>query len=98
MKSTTLHISSTDPSGGSGDAIAAFSESHFGGWRDIVNEISTHLPNSTTKAPTAPETLRQLTGLLQMQIDVTRYQLRVEVVSKIAESGVASLRKLQQTQ
>jgi hypothetical protein len=39
-----------------------------------------------------------LTELLRLQMDVTRYQLRVEVVSKIAESGVASLRKLQQAQ
>jgi hypothetical protein len=31
-------------------------------------------------------------------MDVTRYQLRVEVVSKVAESAVTSLRKLQQSQ
>jgi len=98
MKSTTLHISSTDPGGGSGTAIAAFSESHVGGWRDIVNKIVAYLPTATTKAPTAPESLRQLTGLLQAQMEVTRYQLRVEVISKVAESGVASLRKLQQSQ
>ena len=98
MKSTTLHISSSGPSGGIRDGLAASSESHFGGWRDIVNKISTYLPTSTTKAPSAPDALRHLTGLLQMQMDITRYQLRVEVVSKIAESGVASLRKLQQSQ
>ncbi len=69
-----------------------------GGWQEIVSKVSTYLSTSTTKAPAAPETLRQLTGLLRLQMDVTRYQLRVEVVSKVAESAVTSLRKLQQSQ
>lgn len=98
MKTTPLRPSSASPSVQLGDALAATSDAHSGGWRDIVGKMSSYLSTSSTKAPTAPETLRQLTGLLRMQMDVTRYQLRVEVVAKIAESGVASLRKLQQSQ
>jgi hypothetical protein len=36
--------------------------------------------------------------MIKLQMDVCRYQVRVELVSKISESGVASVRKLQQTQ
>jgi hypothetical protein len=39
-----------------------------------------------------------LGGLLRLQYDLSRYHLRVEVLSKVAESAVASLRKLQQNQ
>jgi hypothetical protein len=98
MQTISLRPSSASPSDQLRDALAATPDAHSGGWRDIVTKVSSYLSTSTTKAPTAPETLRQLTGLLRMQMDVTRYQLRVEVVSKIAESGVASLRKLQQSQ
>jgi hypothetical protein len=42
--------------------------------------------------------VEQLSGLLRLQVDVSRYQLRVELVSKVSESAVASVRKLQQNQ
>lgn len=38
----------------------------------------------------------ELSRLLQLQTEVQRYQLRVEVVTKVAECAVASIRKLQQ--
>jgi hypothetical protein len=41
---------------------------------------------------------QQLGELLRLQVDVSRYHLKVEMLSKVAESAVASLRKLQQPQ
>jgi hypothetical protein len=42
--------------------------------------------------------LDHLSGLLKLQADIGQYQLRVELVSKVSESAVASVRKLQQNQ
>jgi len=96
---TTLHQpASVGSSAQIAELVAPTNDSHAGGWQEIVKRVSTYISSSTSKPPTAPESARQLTELLRLQIDVTRYQLRVEVVSKIAESGVASLRKLQQPQ
>lgn len=69
-----------------------------GGWQDIVNKVSSYLSSPTTKTSAPSGALNHLTGLLRLQMDVTRYQLRIEVVSKVAESAVASLRRLQQSQ
>lgn len=80
------------------DALVTPLESSSGGWHEIVAKVSTYLSHPPTQAPTGPQMTTNLTELLRLQMDVTRYQLRVEVVSKIAESGVASLRKLQQAQ
>ena len=67
-------------------------------WQDIV----TNIPNKITHAGPAGtvdrQGLTQLTDLLKVQMDVCRYQVKVEAVSKIAESAVASMRKLQQPQ
>lgn len=98
MRSTSIQAAPAIPSVRIGDELAHPIDSHAGGWQEIVKRVSTYISSSTSKAPTAPESARQLTELLRLQMDVTRYQLRVEVVSKIAESGVASLRKLQQPQ
>ncbi len=97
MKSPLIQISPASGGAQLGDTLTRKS-AESGGWHDIVSKVSAYLSTSTTKAPAAPETLRQLTGLLRLQMDVTRYQLRVEVVSKVAESAVTSLRKLQQSQ
>lgn len=53
----------------------------------------------TTEIVTAPgDRLKQLSELIRLQMDVCRHQVQVELVSKVAESGVASVRKLQQAQ
>jgi hypothetical protein len=98
MRTTVIQAAPEISSARIEDVLAAQNESHGGGWREIVQRVSTYMSKPTSKSPTAPETTRQVTELLRLQMDVTRYQLRVEVVSKIAESGVASLRKLQQSQ
>jgi hypothetical protein len=98
MRSTISHLSSASPSASTSDILTASLGADSGGWQAIVAKVSNYLSTSTAKASSAPETMQQLSGLLRMQMDVTRYQLRVEVVSKIAESAVASLRKLQQSQ
>ena len=98
MRSTLPEAASPMPSPRIADALVTPPESSSGGWHDIVAKVSTYLSHAPTKAPTGPQMARNLTELLRIQMDVTRYQLRVEVVSKIAESGVASLRKLQQSQ
>jgi hypothetical protein len=81
-----------------GALLESGSESHSGGWHDIVSRVSGYVSNPAQTFRGGPESLKDLTGLLRLQLDVTQYQLRVEVVSKVAESAVASLRKLQQPQ
>lgn len=69
-----------------------------GNWNDIANRAA-QLAQNTLKDSHSPATqINQLSGLLKMQVEVTRYQLRVELVSKVSESAVASMRKLQQNQ
>ena len=68
------------------------------GWSEIVSRIGQYVNHGVrpTASPTAQ--IDQLSGLLKLQVDVSRYQLRVELVSKVSESAVASMRKLQQNQ
>jgi hypothetical protein len=42
--------------------------------------------------------MQQMGDLLKIQTDISRYQLKVELVSKVSEGAVASIRKLQQNQ
>jgi hypothetical protein len=81
-----------------GAMVGVGTESHAGGWHDIVSRVSGYVSGPKTTSPTGQESLTNLSGLLRLQLDVAQYQLRVEVVSKVAESAVASLRKLQQPQ
>lgn len=81
-----------------GKMVGVGTESHSGGWHDIVSRVSGYVSEPKTTTPSGQESLKNLSGLLRLQLDVTQYQLRVEVVSKVAESAVASLRKLQQPQ
>ena len=41
--------------------------------------------------------VEQLSELLKLQVEVGRYQLRIEMLAKVADSALATLRKLQQT-
>jgi hypothetical protein len=47
-------------------------------------------------APDATTAVRDISKILQLQTELQRYQLRVEVVSKVSECAVATVRKLQQ--
>lgn len=98
MRSALSPLPSATTSSQVGEILTAPSMPTTGGWQDIVNKVSSYLSTSTTKAAAPSGALNHLTGLLRLQMDVTRYQLRIEVVSKVAESAVASLRRLQQSQ
>jgi hypothetical protein len=66
-------------------------------WGEITQRVSKHLTTSSTQ--TQPELrAQQLADLMRLQVDVSNYHLKVEMLSKVAESAVASLRKLQQPQ
>jgi hypothetical protein len=68
------------------------------GWNDIVSRVARYAKQGSV-APNSPTgQIDQLSGLIKLQMDVSRYQLRVELVSKVSESAVASMRKLQQNQ
>ncbi len=69
-----------------------------GAWQDIVSKVSSAMKPPQKSASGSSGGISQLSELLRLQMDITQYQLRVEVVSKVAESAVASLRKLQQNQ
>ena len=80
------------------DVVAGGAKESAGGWQDIASRVSTYVSAPHVSGPTGQHSLKELSGLLRLQLDVTQYQLRVEVVSKVAESAVASMRKLQQNQ
>jgi hypothetical protein len=68
------------------------------GWTDIANRIGQYVQQGARPGLSPNGSIDQLSGLIKLQVDVTRYQLRVELVSKVSESAVASMRKLQQNQ
>jgi hypothetical protein len=98
MTKVTAHASTATPTLEVGELLKSSSAPQEGGWQDIVAKVSTYVSAPKTGAPSVQQSFQQLSGLLRLQVDVTQYQLRVEVVSKVAESAVASLRKLQQSQ
>ncbi len=98
MRSALSTLPSAATSAQVGEILSVPSMPNSGGWQDIVNKVSSYLSTPQTKTASPSGALNHLTGLLRLQMDVTRYQLRIEVVSKVAESAVASLRRLQQSQ
>jgi hypothetical protein len=68
------------------------------GWNDIVSRVTRYAKQGVAAPNTPTGQIDQLSGLIKLQMDVSRYQLRVELVSKVSESAVASMRKLQQNQ
>ena len=68
------------------------------GWSDIVGRIGQYINIVAKPGLSASGQMDQLSALIKLQVDVTRYQLRVELISKVSESAVASMRKLQQNQ
>lgn len=81
-----------------GDIVTDGTKTGSEGWQEILNKVSSYISAPKPTAPTAHDTLKHMSSLMRLQMDITQYQLRVEVVSKVAESAVASLRKLQQSQ
>ena len=69
-----------------------------GGWQDVMSRISKLSLHPSSAGNTAHVQAKQLEEMIKLQMDVSHYQLKVELVSKVSESGVASIRKLQQTQ
>jgi hypothetical protein len=68
------------------------------GWSDIVSRLGNYIHNGARSGLSPSGQIDHLSGLIKLQVDVSRYQLRVELVSKVSESAVASMRKLQQNQ
>jgi hypothetical protein len=68
------------------------------GWSDIVGRLGQYMQTTLRPGISPISQIDQLSGLLKLQVDVNRYQLRVELASKVSESAVASMRKLQQNQ
>ncbi|MFN4896392.1 MAG: hypothetical protein ACK5GN_05830 [Pseudomonadota bacterium] len=68
------------------------------GWSEIVERINHYVQQGVRPNQSSTAQIDQLSGLLKLQMDVGRYQLRVELASKVSESAVASIRKLQQSQ
>lgn len=67
-------------------------------WGEIAQRVGQHLTPLAAKSGSSAVKAEQLAELLRLQVDVSRYHLKVEMLSKVAESAVASLRKLQQPQ
>jgi hypothetical protein len=72
-------------------------------WREISTRVAQQLAapaqlRGAEVGSSAAARTTQLSELLKLQVEVSRYQLRVEMLAKVAESAVASLRRLQQPQ
>jgi hypothetical protein len=79
---------------GLGDANGSVNAS----WNDIVSRVARYTNQNSVASNNPTSQINQISGLIKLQMDVHRYQLRVELVSKVSESAVASMRKLQQNQ
>lgn len=93
-----------NPAGSSGPGAAIIQEVRDTSslrWAEMAERVSTYMgrPPAQGLAPGrfGQDGVGHLTDLLRLQMEVAQYQLRVELVAKVSESAVASLRKLQQT-
>jgi hypothetical protein len=68
------------------------------GWHEVVTRMSSIMRGVGGKPGSPDAQVKQLGEMIKLQMDVCRYQVKVELVSKVSESGVASVRKLQQSQ
>lgn len=68
------------------------------GWGEVFEQALSGANRSPRAGAGADLRLKQLSEMIKLQMDVCRYQVKVELVSKVSESGVASVRKLQQSQ
>lgn len=69
-----------------------------GGWADITSRVGAVMNGGSAVRGVSDSGARQMSEMIKLQMDLCHYQVKVEFVSKIAESGVATVRKLQQTQ
>lgn len=67
-------------------------------WQKVLARLESNLQAGGPGKINGKGGLEGLTGLLRLQVDVSRVQMRVELLSKVAESAMASLRKFQQNQ
>ena len=67
-------------------------------WQKVLARLESNLQSASPGKIEGKGGLENLTGLLRLQVDVSRVQMRVELLSKVAESAMASLRKFQQNQ
>ena len=67
-------------------------------WSAVLQQSLERVRALSQKPPTVAQHMQQMGDLLKMQTDISRYQLKVELVSKVSEGAVASIRKLQQNQ
>jgi hypothetical protein len=74
------------------------SSGSHGDWGAIVSRVAQYAHRSSQKQTDPASQLQQISELLKVQSEISHYQLRVELVSKVSESAVASMRKLQQNQ
>ena len=85
-----------------GPVSAGASGAEAGSWLGALERtlVSPASPGQLHGRMTTPPDSRisQLSDLIKIQMEVCRHQVQVELVSKVAESGVASVRKLQQPQ
>jgi hypothetical protein len=99
-----MKVSAVSPTAGPGSLADAFqavthsSSPTNAGWNDIVSRVAGYAKQGVGALQSPTGQIDQLSGLIKLQMDVSRYQLRVELVSKVSESAVASMRKLQQNQ
>jgi len=67
-------------------------------WSAVLQQSMDRFRIGAQKAPSVAQHMQQMGDLLKIQSDISRYQLKVELVSKVSEGAVASVRKLQQNQ
>jgi hypothetical protein len=67
-------------------------------WSAVLQQTLERVRGISQKPPSVAQYMQQMGDLLKIQTDISRYQLKVELVSKVSEGAVASVRKLQQNQ
>lgn len=67
-------------------------------WGAVLQQTLERVRTISQKPPSVTQHMQQMGDLLKIQTDISRYQLKVELVSKVSEGAVASIRKLQQNQ
>lgn len=73
------------------------SESDLKHWGEVKALIGTQPGASTAvRGLDKSDAVMGLSKIIQLQTELQRHQLRIEVVSKVAECAAASIRKLQQ--
>ncbi len=67
-------------------------------WSAVLQQSIAQVSQRSQKHAGVSEQIAQMGDLLKIQADIGRYQLKVELVSKVSEGAVSTVRKLQQNQ